>query len=113
MSSPAAGSSRPESLILIQRREETRQVPSARTEPWAKRLMTSAARRVKNNPLFFPTIVRAFRALQRLGINVTPNHFYWPVPDVEDLAKREWPIYAAPPGCNFRLRNRVALARHF
>jgi hypothetical protein len=75
--------------------------------------MTSAARRVKNNPLFFPAIVRGFRALQRLGINITPNHFYWPVPDMEELAKREWPIYAAPPGCHFRLRNQVELARHF
>ena len=75
--------------------------------------MTSAARRVKNNPLFFPAIVRGFRALQRLGINITPNHFYWPVPDMEELAEREWPIYAAPQGCNFRLRNQVELARHF
>jgi hypothetical protein len=113
MSSPVAGSSRSKSLVLTQPRSGILQLPSTEREPWAKRLMTTAARRVKNNPLFFPTIVRAFRALQRLGINITPNHFYWPVPDVEDLARREWPIYAAPPGCNFRLRNQVELARHF
>ena len=113
MPSPVAGSSRSESLVLIQRRSGTQQLPSTEREPWAKRLLTNAARRVKNNPLFFPAIVRGFRALQRLGINITPNHFYWPVPDVEELAKREWPIYAAPPGCNFRLRNQVELARHF
>ena len=113
MSSPVAGSSRSESLVLTQRRDGTQQVPTTQREPWAKRLMTSAARRVKSNPLFFPAIVRGFRALQRLGINITPNHFYWPVPDVADLAKREWPIYAAPPGCDFLLRNQVELALHF
>jgi hypothetical protein len=57
--------------------------------------------------------VLGFRQLQKLGINVTPNHFYWPVPDVADLESREWPIYAAPPGCNFRLREQASLARHF
>jgi len=31
-----------------------------------------------------------FRALQRLGVNVTPNHFYWPIPDVAGLERRDW-----------------------
>jgi predicted O-methyltransferase YrrM len=113
MANLIANSSRSDSLVLIERRPGSKQVPSAGHGPWAKRLITNAARRIKNNPLLFSAIVRGFRALQKLGINITPNHFYWPVPDVEELAKREWPIYAAPPGCSFRLRNQVALARHF
>ena len=51
--------------------------------------------------------------LQRLGINLTPNHFYWPVPDLEELTQREWPIYSAPSGCDFRMREQLELARHF
>ena len=87
--------------------------PSTSQEPWVKRQMTQAARRLKNNSLFFSAVVRGFRILQRLGINLTPNHFYWPVPDVAELEKREWPIYATPPGCNFRMREQVKLATDF
>src|SRR5881628_1090176 len=82
-------------------------------QPWATRLITNAARRVKDSSLFFPAVVRSFRALQRLGISLTPNHFYWPVPDMEELARREWPIYSAPPGCDFRLRHQIELATRF
>src|SRR5215475_2078594 len=67
-------------------------------EPWAKRLITNAARRAKGSGLLFPTIVHGFRLLQGMGINVTPNHFYWPVPDVAELERREWPMYTTPPG---------------
>lgn len=109
MASPTAGSSHAD--LVVSERLPVAKVPAK--EPWAKRLMTNAARRIKNNPLFFLAIVRSFKALQRLGINVTPNHFYWPVPDISDLAKQEWPIYATPPGCNFRMREQVDLARYF
>jgi hypothetical protein len=75
--------------------------------------MTTAARRLKNNSVLFRAAVRGFRALQRLGITVTPNHFYWPVPDVGELAQREWPIYSEPPGCNFRIREQARLLKEF
>jgi predicted O-methyltransferase YrrM len=75
--------------------------------------MTIAARRLKNNSFFFPAAVRGFRALQKFGITLTPNHFYWPVPDLAELDQREWPIYAAPPGCNFRMHEQVELIKHF
>ena len=35
-------------------------------------------------------MLSSFRALQRLGVSVTPNHFYWPVPDIHDLGSRAW-----------------------
>jgi len=82
-------------------------------ESWAKRFLTKAARRAKGNGLIFPTIVHGFRLLQGMGINVTPNHFYWPVPDVAELERREWPIYTTPPGCNFHLREQLDLAKVF
>jgi hypothetical protein len=111
MASPIASSSRsavlPSQPLPVARQNSTVQ------QPWVKRAITNAARRLKDSSLFFPGIVCSFRALQRLGINLTPNHFYWPVPDVEELARREWPIYSAPPGCDFRLREQVKLARDF
>src|SRR5215472_830998 len=33
---------------------------------------------------------RVFRACQKLGINVTPRHFYWPIPDLEMLSQKDW-----------------------
>jgi len=112
MATPITNSSRSEPSVIIDLRA-TKHVPSRRRDPWAKRLVTNAARRIKENPLFFPVIVRGFRALQRIGVNLTPNHFYWPVPDVAELAEREWPIYPAPPGCDFRMRDQLDLARYF
>ncbi len=44
---------------------------------------------------------------------MTPNHFYWPVPDITELEMRQWPVYAAPPRCNFRMREQLELAREF
>jgi hypothetical protein len=111
MASPTASSSRSD-VLVCQPVRVAGQDPTFQ-QPWAKRLITKAARRLKDSSLFFPAIVQSFRALQRLGINLTPNHFYWPVPDVEELARREWPIYSAPPGCDFRLREQVMLARDF
>lgn len=111
MAAPFTGSSRSDLSVLPQR------LPvgpnTSERESWARRHITSVARRLKNNSWFFPAAVRGFRALQRLGINLTPNHFYWPVPDVSELEHREWPIYATPPGCNFRMREQIELSREF
>jgi predicted O-methyltransferase YrrM len=113
MATPISSSSLYESSVAIERLRAAKQVPSTKSGAWAKRLITNTARRLKDNRLFFPAIVGGFRILQSLGVNLTPNHFYWPVPDVAELAQREWPIYAAPPGCDFRMRNQLELARHF
>lgn len=113
MATPLTNSSRLEWAALTKGLGGRIQDPTSRPDPVAKRLITGMARRIKGNSVFFPAIVRGFRALQRLGVNLTPNHFYWPIPDMEDLAQREWPIYAAPPGCDFRMRDQLELARHF
>ncbi|MGH9512995.1 MAG: class I SAM-dependent methyltransferase [Terriglobales bacterium] len=47
--------------------------------------------------------MHTFRALQKLGISVAPNHFYWPIPDLSQIEHRQWPIYPPPPGCDLRL----------
>ena len=56
-------------------------------------------------------MVGAFRALQRMGITVTPNHFYWPVPDLHDLESREWPMSSAPVGLDLNIEKQVDLVR--
>ena len=48
--------------------------------------------------------------LQRVGISLTPNHFYWPVPDLAELEKRDWSIYPSPAGCKFDLKQQVEIA---
>ncbi len=52
-------------------------------------------------------VVRAFTALQELGINVTPNHFYWPIPDLRVLRRRRWPEPTLPSGVEFNLPRHV------
>ena len=110
MASPTTNSQR---FVLTEVQRETRQNPNLQPLRRTRRVITGFARRLKENALFYRGIVRGFLALQRLGINVTPNHFYWPVPDMEELAQRDWPIYAAPSGCDPRRRDQVELARHF
>lgn len=88
-----------------------------RTEPfvevrdsWLKRAFVNLAQTVHGSPTGFNLMVRAFRLLQRTGINVTPNHFYWPVPDISALEKRDWPVYSVPPQCGFDISEQRELA---
>ena len=74
-----------------------------------KRSVMSCARKLHDFPLLFTGMVKAFRGLQRLGVNVTPNHFYWPVPDLAQLEKRRWPIYPTLPHSRFDLKKQVDL----
>jgi predicted O-methyltransferase YrrM len=85
----------------------------SRAESWSKRLTAACARTLHENSFLFSAAVKTFRALQRAGVNCTPNHFYWPVPDLAELEKSEWPTYPYPPACSFRLRQQKELARDF
>ena len=80
------------------------------TESWIRRCVVNCARKLHDLPLTFPLLARAFRALQAAGVNITPNHFYWPVPDLAQLEKRDWPVYSAPPACKFDLKRQIKLA---
>ena len=59
--------------------------PAASVRPLASLLI-----RLRESDLVTSLLVRSFRALQRLGVNVTPNHYYWRIPDVAGLEHREW-----------------------
>jgi hypothetical protein len=71
------------------------------------------ARALHESPFLFSAAVKIFRSLQRMGVNVTPNHFYWPIPNLEELEKQEWPIFTVPSHCHFRLECQLELAREF
>jgi predicted O-methyltransferase YrrM len=75
-----------------------------------KRLILNVARRIRENESLYRLVVRAFRSLQWLGLNVSPNHFYWPIPDLRVLEKREWPLYLGP-GYDLRLDAQTVFAR--
>jgi hypothetical protein len=78
---------------------------------WIKRGIVNCARKLHDLPIAFPFFVKAFRALQSVGVNLTPNHYYWPVPDLAQLEKRDWLVYSFPPGCKFDLKQQIAFAR--
>lgn len=45
-------------------------------------------RRIRRNPIVDRALLSGFRMVQRTGFNIVPNHFYWPVPDLDTLAAR-------------------------
>jgi len=69
------------------------------------------ARRLRENDTIATLMLASFRVLQRIGINLTPNHFYWPIPDVAELERREWPVQMPSGSFNFHLDQQVKLLR--
>lgn len=62
------------------------------------------------SPRVQPWVVRAFSALQSVGISVTPNHYYWPIPDVAELRGRDWPLAWSTPGLELHLERQREFA---
>lgn len=75
------------------------------------RPIAGLARRLRESEFFTSLMLSSFRALQRVGINVTPNHFYWPIPDVQELERREWPTSMATVSFDFRFERQIELLR--
>jgi predicted O-methyltransferase YrrM len=78
---------------------------SAIQVPNGNRPLMRLARQMRESEFFTSAMRWAFRALQRVGITVVPSHYYWPVPDVEDLERHGWPT----PSLTFDLRLRQQL----
>ncbi|MGH9503244.1 MAG: class I SAM-dependent methyltransferase [Terriglobales bacterium] len=64
-------------------------------------------KRMRESDLVLKMMVGGFRGLQRVGITVTPNHFYWPVPDMHDLESRAWPADSIPVGFDLNLKKQA------
>jgi hypothetical protein len=61
------------------------------------------ARKLHDNETALAFMRNAFRLFQRIGITVSPNHYYWPVPDFRDLESRKWPAEEDPIGLDLGL----------
>jgi predicted O-methyltransferase YrrM len=67
------------------------------TTPPRKPLL-SLVHKLRDNETALALMRGAFRTLQRMGITVSPNHYYWPVPDFRELESRTWPAEQEPVG---------------
>lgn len=56
---------------------------------------------------------RSFPLLQRLGIHVTLNHFYYPIPDTRTLGDDVWKRRTEMRGIDMKLAAQVALLKTF
>jgi hypothetical protein len=76
-----------------------------------KQYFARLAQSVHKNQTLHSLAVSTFRGLQRIGISVTPNHFYWPIPDIAELECRHWP--AKPPliGVDLRIDKQAELVQ--
>lgn len=109
--------SSPESSFLAQAcgsEQSSRTVAKARDRSHGKlrkRPLTGLARRLRESELFTAFMLGSFRALQHIGINVTPNHFYWPIPDIAELERREWPARMPMVPFDFQFERQLELLR--
>jgi len=51
----------------------------------------------------------AFRMFQRVGVSITPRHFYWPIPDLNALTTKKWTECSVSEGVDLRLNRQVQL----
>jgi hypothetical protein len=78
-----------------------------------KQLFLSLVKKLHGSDVLLSLAVRAFRTLQNLGISVSPNHYYWPVPDLASLENRDWPLRSLPVGFDLRIEQQVDLLSRF
>ena len=69
------------------------------------------ARRLHENETALAVMRNAFRMFQRFGITVSPNHYYWPVPDFRELEARTWPAEEDPVGLDLGYDRQLAFLR--
>jgi hypothetical protein len=78
----------------------------------ARRPLLSLARKLHESETAYRLMRSVFRMLQRIGISVSPNHYYWPVPDFQELEQREWPPEEEPLGVDLGLRRQLRFLRN-
>src|SRR5215471_17346120 len=50
-----------------------------------------------------------FRTCQKFGINITPRHFYWPIPDLDLLSRKDWTAPSLSDGVVLELDKQLRL----
>jgi hypothetical protein len=69
--------------------------------------LLSLARKLHENETALTLMRNAFRMFQRLGITVSPNHYYWPVPDFRELESRKWRAEEEPVGLDLAVSRQL------
>jgi hypothetical protein len=64
---------------------------------------------VTRKPPFRQFAARLFRVGQKLGINITPKHFYWPIPDLELLSHKDWTTRSLSDGVALQLDEQLRM----
>jgi hypothetical protein len=72
-----------------------------------RRPLLSLAHKLRDNETALTFMRTAFRTLQRFGITVSPNHYYWPVPDFSELESRKWPGEQEPVGLDLAFERQM------
>ena len=72
-------------------------------------LLLGLARKLHDNETALAFARNAFRLFQRIGITVSPNHYYWPVPDFRELESRKWPAEEETPGLDLAFGRQLDL----
>jgi len=75
-----------------------------------RRWLTRLLQQIWWSPHVQPWAVRAFSALQSLGISLCPNHYYWPIPDLAELKSRDWTLAKPIAGIDLGLERQVEFA---
>jgi len=87
---------------LTRAQELSQPTPVSAIRPKADPLFHRLLRKLRTNDFCFSAMVSAFKKLQGLGISVGPNHFYWPVPDLDSLDHPSLNAEALNQGVDFR-----------
>lgn len=97
---------------MITRPIEVRPPAKRRPQPNSVRnVLFSAARKLRDNDAILQFALQTFRTLQRMGISVVPNHYYWPVPDIASLSSRGWPDNSSIAGIDMRIGRQIEFLR--
>jgi predicted O-methyltransferase YrrM len=73
--------------------------------------LLNLARKLRDNETALALMRGAFRMFQRIGITVSPNHYYWPVPDFRELEARKWPAEEEPVGVDLAFDRQLNFLR--
>lgn len=76
-----------------------------------RRPLLNFARKLHENETALALMRSAFRMFQRIGITVSPNHYYWPVPDFQELESRKWPGEEEPHGLDLGFERQLDFLR--
>ncbi len=56
---------------------------------------------------------KSFWLCQKIGFNIVPNHFYYPIPDLNDLDKHDWKALSKLEGVNLNLNKQLDILRNY